>query len=214
MMTDMAEERMGGRMPTLCARLFRPFEHIAGAPSLALGLVAILAAGFVGGLSGTYFDGVLDTHTGFAVRPGLFLGAGFLDWLSLSVVLLVMGKLASRTAFRPVDLFGTQALARWPTLVAALAALVPSQHRLAAGFIAQVPTPAPAALDLRTVDFVFGGLAIIVMILCLIWMVWLMYDSYSICCNLRGGKAVRTFIAALLLAEIVSKIAIVRVLLG
>lgn len=206
MTTDTAQGRIGGRGPTLGAWLFRPFEYVAGARSLALGLAAILAAGFVGGLSGTYFDGVLDTHAGLAAPRGLFLGAGFVDWLSLSVVLFVLGKLASRTAFRPLDLLGTQALARWPTLIAALAALVPSFHRLSAGFAAQLPNPAPP--DLPASDFAFGGLAIIVMVLCLVWMVYLMYQSYVVCCNLRSGKAASTFIAGLLLGEIVSKIAL------
>jgi len=208
MTTDMAEGRTEREGPTLGARLFRPFEHLAGAASLALGLAGILTAGFVGSLSGTYFDGVLDTHSGLAVPRAVFFSAGFIDWLSLSVVLWVLGKLASRTAFRAVDLFGTQALARWPTLIAALAALVPSLRRLSAGFTAQVTSAAPARPDLPATDFMFGGLAIIVMVLCIVWMVYLMYQSYAICCNLRGRKAVGTFIAGLIVAEIVSKAAL------
>ena len=184
----MADARAERRRTALSELLFRPFRYVAGARSLALGLVAILAAGFIGGLSRTYFDGVLDMHTGLVVPRGLLLGAGFIDWLSLSVVLWLMGKLVSRTAFRTVDLFGTQALARWPTIVAALAALAPPFQRLVAGLAAQLPGAAPGAgLSFPVGDLVLGGLAGLVMVVCLIWMVYLMYQSYAICCNVRGG---------------------------
>jgi len=39
-----------------------------------------------------------------------------------------------------------------------------------------------------------------------VWMVWLMYRSYSTCCNIRGAAAVGTFIAGLLVAEAASKL--------
>ena len=39
-----------------------------------------------------------------------------------------------------------------------------------------------------------------------------MYKAYSVACNLRGGKAIGTFIGGLLLAEIVSKVAVVALL--
>ena len=44
--------------------LFNPFVYIAGGKALVLGLLTILVAGFLGSLSTTHFDGVLDTHTG------------------------------------------------------------------------------------------------------------------------------------------------------
>ena len=209
MTVDMADARAGRKRIAVSELLLCPFRYVAGARSLALGLAAILAAGFIGGLSRTYFDGVLDMHTGLGVPRGLFLGAGFIDWLSLSLVLWLMGKLVSRTAFRAVDLFGTQALARWPTVVAALAALAPPFQRLMAGLAAQFPGAARGAgFSLPVGDVVLGGLAALVMVVGLVWMVWLMYGSYAICCNLRGGKAVGTFIAGLLVAEIVSKLAL------
>ena len=40
------------------------------------------------------------------------------------------------------------------------------------------------------------------------WMVWLMYQSYAFSWGLRGGRAIGTFIPAVILAEILSKGAI------
>ncbi len=55
-------------------------------------------------------------------------------------------------------------------------------------------------------------LAVILMILILVWTVTLMYRAYSVSCNVRGGKAIGTFIVGLLLAEISSKFAIYALL--
>ena len=192
---------------SVSSSLFKPFAYIAGGRSLLMGLAAILAAGFLGSLSDTHFDGVLDMHTGLAAPTSVFLAEGIINWLSLSVVLFLMGKLVSRTAFRAVDLFGTQALARWPTVIAALAALAPPFQRLVARLGDQLssgvagPT-APAG------DLALGGLVGIASVLCLVWMVWLMYHSYSVCCNIRGGKAVGSFIAGIIIAEVISKVAL------
>jgi hypothetical protein len=42
----------------------------------------------------------------------------------------------------------------------------------------------------------------------LVWMVALMYRAYSVSCNTKGGKAIGSFIAALIIAEILSIVSI------
>src|SRR5687767_10350791 len=116
------------------ALLFNPFTYIAGAQALGLGLVAILAAGFIGSWSNTHFDGVLDLHTGACAPLWVFLVQGFVSWLCLSLVLLIVGRMISRTSFRTIDLLGTQALARWPTIFMSLIVLPTGFQR----FLAQM----------------------------------------------------------------------------
>ena len=48
-----------------------------------------------------------------------------------------------------------------------------------------------------------------VILVALIWMIYLMYRAFSVSCNLKGGKAVVLFIAALIAAEVISKIAVI-----
>jgi hypothetical protein len=103
--------------------LFNPFVYIAGGQALGYGVVAIVVAGWIGMASNTHFDGVLDVHSGVVPRFPFFMAEGFIDWLCLAAVLFVMGKIVSRTSFRLVDVFGTQALARWPTLFTTLVTL-------------------------------------------------------------------------------------------
>jgi hypothetical protein len=191
--------------------LFRPFVYIAGLQSLLIGIAGILLAGLLGYLSNSHFDGVLDFHTGRPAALHLFLLEGLVDWLALSVVLLVAGKLVSRTAFRAVDLLGTQAMARWPTLLVAATSLAPQYQRLLAGLVAQLGGPA-GQVAIRPADIGVGGLALLLMLLCIVWMVALMYQAYSLCCNVRGAKGAGSFVLALLAAEAISKVALIRLL--
>ncbi|HUT75064.1 MAG TPA: hypothetical protein VM221_09580, partial [Armatimonadota bacterium] len=191
--------------PGLRERLFDPFTYVAGARSLALGLAAIMLAGFVGSFSNTHFDGVLDAHTGVPARLPLFLGEGLVNWLCAATVLFVMGKLASRTAFRAIDLFGTQAMARWPSAITAVLALAPPYQRylvaVTRSLMSKGRMPAAPATEVAVFAVVLLGA-----IMAAVWMVWLMYRSYSTCCNIRGAAAVGTFIAGLLVAEAASKL--------
>ena len=44
--------------------LFNPFRTMAGSKAIFLGVAIIMIAAFLGSLSNTHFDGVLDVHTG------------------------------------------------------------------------------------------------------------------------------------------------------
>jgi hypothetical protein len=62
----------------------------------------------------------------------------------------------------------------------------------------------------------FGGDAVVffmvvtAMFPLLCWMVALMYRAFSISCNVKGARAVITFVISLLVAEIVSKLVLVK----
>jgi len=191
----------------LITLLFNPFVYIAGAQALGLGLAAVLLAGLVGSLSHTHFDGVLDTHMGLRAPLGVFLAEGFIDWLCLGVVLLVMGKIISGTSFRIIDLFGTQALARWPTVFTSLLALPGGMRRFTYELLQMLTKPG-AKIEFNSTDAIEFLVVTLAMIPLLCWMVALMYKSYSVSCNVKGGKAIGTFIAGLFVAEILSKIAV------
>jgi hypothetical protein len=194
-----------GRKPATF--LFNPFFYIAGAKALSLGLLAILLAGFTGALSKTHFDGVLDAHVGARAPLWHFLSEGIVDWLVMAAVLLIAGTILSKTAFRVIDLLGTQALARWPTIFLSLITLPTGFQRFGNSLVGQLSKPGTAFAFNFTDAVIFFGV-VIATILLISWVVFLMYQSFSVSCNVRGGKAVGTFIAVLIIAEILSKIAI------
>jgi hypothetical protein len=199
---------MNGQNKTITL-LVNPFFYIAGGQALALGLAAILLAALVGSCGNTHFDGVLDTHVGASAPLWFFLAEGVIDWLCLSVVLWVCGKIISQTAFRAVDLFGTQALARWPALFISLVALPKVFLRFSTELLQQINQ---GNLHLDPLD-AFLFLAIVTAMIPLVcWMVALMYRSFSVSCNVKGGKAIGTFILGLLIAEALSKLALALVM--
>ncbi len=199
----------------LISWLWNPFTHTAGALALFIGVIAILAAGGLGSIENAHFDGVLDTHVGRPAPCWVFLVEGLINWLSLAVVLWIAGLLISgkgRT-FRAIDLFGTQALARWPFLLVSLACLLPGFSRYSAGLekmatSGQIRLPASPLADALTFWCV-----IFFMLLCLIWFVALAWKSFRISCGLKGGKAVAVFIVGIIIAEVISKIAILKMLM-
>jgi len=197
-----AAPRKGGK---LVALLFDPFSCFRGTKALGIGLAAIVFAGLLGSLGSTHFDGVLDTHVGFRGPRWLFLLEGIIDWVCLFGTLFVAAKLASKAPLRVMDLLGTQALARWPTVLICAVTLPPAFQRGGEVIVASVSR---GRLDFGGSDVIVFLLVTAVTIPIIAWMVWLMYQSYATSSGLKGGKAVGTFIAGILVAEILSKVAI------
>jgi len=204
-----ARDRAG--RPGIGQWLFDPFVYVAGGRSLIIGIVAIVIAGYLGSLSRTHFDGVLDMHTGLGMPTWVFLLEGIVDWLSLGLVLFIAGKLVTKTSFRARDLFGTQAMARWPTVLIAAVALAPGYQRFVWALARQLARAGPP-VALSAGDIASFVPAMLVIVLALIWMVVLMYRSYSICCNVRGLAAAVSFVIGLLVAEAGSKLAVIALL--
>jgi len=59
--------------------LFNPFHYVAGWTALLVGLALVLAASFIGSLSNSHFDGVLDFHTGMPAPLWVFMCEGLID---------------------------------------------------------------------------------------------------------------------------------------
>jgi len=123
-------------------------------------------------------------------------------------VLLAAGRLISGSRIRVRDVLGTQALARVPTVVTACIALLPGAHRYASRMAAQLTGRGEAGPAAAT-DAAAYAVLIGVSIAMVVWMVALMYRAFCVSCNVSGRKAVVAFIVALMVAEVVSKVAIV-----
>ena len=208
-MTEMPINYNTARDRSLGQWLFNPFTFIAGAKSLLFGLLIIVIAGFVTSLSNTHFDGVLDVHAGTVTgRPlWIFFTEGLIDSLCMGTVLLIFGLFVRRSSVRLIDVFGTQALARWPSLITALV-MLPDANRRFLEYLTAVSLQGDPTAVFNRADAIIFALAMLVLILMIIWMVALMYKAYTISCNAKSGKAVGTFIIGLLIAEILSKIAL------
>lgn len=189
--------------------LFNPFRVVAGYKALLSGLAIILISALVGSLGNTHFDGVLDVHTGLQAPLWLFFAEGLINWICMVVPLFFFGLIVSRSSFRVIDILGTQALARGPYLITALV-MLPDANRRFGDYLMSKLTQAATPATLNYIDMSVFVFAIILTILMAVWMVALMYRAYCVSCNIKGAKAIATFVVSLIGAEALSKFAILR----
>jgi hypothetical protein len=193
----------------LCQWLFNPFRFMAGCKALLLGLAVILISAFIALLSNTHFDGVLDVHLGLEAPLWFFFAEGLINWVCMVVPLFFFGLIVSRSSFRAIDIFGTQALARGPYLIAALV-MLPDANRRFGEYLTAKFTQAALTVGINYIDALIFAFTVIVIILMAVWMVALMYRAYAVSCNIKGAKAIITFIVSLIGAEVLSKAVILQ----
>ncbi len=168
--------------------LINPFTRIAGWPALLIGLAAMACTALAGYANRFYFDGVLDIHGVSHTLGQAFIAQG-VAFLSLGLCLLLAGAIFSRSKFRIVDVAGVAALSRAPMLAVALL-----------GFLGIAPK-----------GLAISGSMLIFVFICIagaVWVVTWMYNGYSVCFNMKGTRAVLSFIGAVVLATVISKAAL------
>ena len=196
------------REMTVSQWLFNPYRRIAGGQALAIGLTAIGVSGLAAAAGGVHFDGLIDFHPGYRVSFWIPIVEGLVNWSVITVLLVLVSFLVAPRTVRVVDIAGTQALARWPLLLAALACTPAAVRQGNEAFVAaaadgRLVMPAPASS--------VAGLAATV---CVIWMVWLMWKAFAVSCNQRGGRAVAIFVAAVIAGVVATEFLLARMLGG
>lgn len=182
--------------------IFNPFNRIAGLQALLMGFVFMLLGAAFAHLGNARFDGVLDLHF---VSESHFLTA-FLDQLinllcmTLCFYLAAIASGASST--RVIDIAGTMLLAKAPYTLLPLLNVTGFMFDLADEVVGDVSAP-PSAEQMTQLL-----LASLPIILFSIWSIVLMVNAYKVSTNLKGTRMVVGFIAALLAAELLSKIII------
>jgi len=175
--------------------VYNPFEIIAGWEAFAIGIVTMALTAVFGKINHLAFSGVMDVNPGvtFSFVASFVMQA--VNFLILFIVFLFAGILFSKSKTRAIDIAGTMALARAPLLLFVLLCFLPV-----------VPEN---IFDLtRTVIFAIICMPFIV------WIVALMYNAYAVSFHLNGIRAVLSFIGALLIAEIISKLVFFFLLSG
>jgi hypothetical protein len=210
-MTEITTETKTAGGSRLWQWLFNPFKFVAGYKALLSGLGVILLSAFIASFGETHFDGVLDVHTGLKAPLWFFIAEGLINWVCMAVPLFFFGLIVSRSSFRAIDVFGTQALARGPYLIAAVV-MLPEANRRFGEYLRVKFTQAAPTVAVNYADALIFAFAMIVIILMVVWMVALMYRAYAVSCNIKGTKAIITFIVSLIGAEVLSKAVILQLL--
>lgn len=185
--------------------LVNPFERFAGFTSLVIGCVVILITSAIALAGNIHLDGVIDLHISKEISVATCLKEGAINWLSMVVFIYIAGLIFSRSSIRFIDVLGTQALARFPMIIACLGSWLLDTDVIQK-FIQYKLKQSGEPVTVGISDWLMFGLSTLLMLLSVVWMIALMYKAYSVSCNIKGTRGVVSFIACILLAEITSKL--------
>lgn len=173
--------------------LFNPFKYIAGVRSLIAGLFILLATSCVGFFSHTHFPNLISLFKVEATLPiGYFLLQSLSNWLVFSILLYLLAIVSSSSSIRIIDIFGTQALARLPFLIAS--------------FIGFTKLPIGKEINLSSWEITATIAIQILAVLMVIWMIALMFNAFKVSSNLKGTKLVIVFIVAVIAGTIFTQL--------
>ncbi len=184
--------------------LFNPFEKYAGSLSVFIALLILFLSSLVANLGMIHFDGVIDMHLGAETTFMYSFLEGLIDWLCMVLFIYLSALIFSPSSIRLVDVLGTQGMARFPFFITGIFSWLISTEKMEK-FIQYKVLHQGESVEITVLDGLAFGLVSLITLTCLIWMIYLMFKAYAVSCNMKGGKAVSSFIVSLLLAEILSK---------
>lgn len=181
--------------------LFNPFRYIAGVKSLVAGILVLLLTAIAGYFSHIHFPDLISVKTGPGFPLWYFILQSFSNWLVISILLYVLALIFSPSSVRAIDIFGTQAIARFPYLFAALAGFSGSLDKFGK-YVVYNTLHQGEPVNLSTGDTVMAISILIFTLLLTIWMVVLMYNAFRVSANVKGGRSAALFIVAFVISMI------------
>lgn len=178
-------------------KLFNPFVYIAGGKSLLIGIAILLATSLIGYMSGTHFPDVLSVKIGYSSKLVYYVAQGIVNWLSISVLLYIFALVLSKSSVRLIDIFGTQALARYPYFIAGLFSFSPSMLEFSS-YLGWTFLHYGEPVEISNLSMVIAIVLIVLTIAITVWMVALMFNAYKLAANLKGAKLIVSFIVAIM----------------
>lgn len=184
--------------------LFNPFRFIAGGKALILGGIIMVLTALVGWFSHTHFPDIISLKSNSDYPFSYLLFQTFVNWFLFSSLIYGYSKAVSKSSVRALDIFGTQALARFPYLPGAFIGFSGSMERFTKYILSKTMQP-DLDISITQTDI---GIAVLIMVLSLLLLIWLfvlMYNAFSLSSNLKGSKAVIGFIVCLVISVIASQ---------
>jgi len=187
--------------------LLNPFLRIAGAQALGIGLAAMALTATLAYLGAIHLDGILDLHYCGEAHWSIYFWEGLINWGIMVVLLYLSGAVFSDSKIRLIDVLGTHALARFPFLVmVGVALLTASSTKQVTAYIMSTLHGAGELMAVSAGHWAVFILSTAVSLLTLVWAIIWMYRAYSVSCNLQGKKGIISFIAVLLISEVIAKL--------
>jgi hypothetical protein len=184
-------------------KLFNPFKYIAGWESLFLGLAILLTTAVVGYFSQIHFPDLISVKTIHGLPFWVIAVQSVSNWFILSLLLYLAALILSPSSVRIIDVFGTQAMARFPYLLAAFTGFSGSIEKFGQYMLwSALHTGDP--VQISTGEMTAAIILILASLLLTIWMITLMFNAFSVSTNLKGAKLIVPFIVLVITSIIVT----------
>lgn len=191
--------------------LLRPFDHISARPALALGLGAILITAVLAAALGLQTRTVLELQFVDGGSTLRLLVQGVLNWLSLSLALIVIARWLQPPAFSSLRLLSFQAAARWPLLLSVLYLSIPPLGQQIRELTQRLGAAVPSqpgqvmAHPIYMADALVLTLLAAPLLVFMVWTLWLMFHGYQRATGLHGLRAAFSFAGGLVAAWVLSR---------
>jgi len=186
-------------------KLINPFKYIAGWEALLAGLAVLFATAGVGYFSHIHFPDLISVKTINEIPFYVLLIQQGSNWLVISILLYIVAIIFSPSTVRGIDIFGTQALAKFPYLLAALCGFSGSVDKFGKYMLwSALQTGEP--VEMSSGEMMLAVTLILITVVLTIWMVTLMFNAFKVSANLKGAKLTVSFIIAVIGSIIITGI--------
>lgn len=184
-------------------KLFNPFVNIAGVRSLLWGIKIMLTTSILGYLFNVHFPDVISVKISSSYSIWYFIIQTFSNWMIISLVLYASSFIFSKSKVRIVDVFGTQAFARFPYVLAPLTGITKAPQVFSEYMLYNflgIGDPVEITSGQITVTIIM----ILFTLLLTVWLIALMFNAFKVSSNIKGGKLIILFIVGLILSIVIS----------
>lgn len=180
-------------------RLFNPFLYVAGSKSLLIGLAIMLATTAVSYFSHIHFPDPISVKVAIGFPLWVYLVQNLANWLVVSVLFYIAALVLSKSSVRAIDIFGTQALARAPYLIASFTGFTGVLETFGK-FLLWITTNTGNPVEITGAQILFAVLLLILTMVLTVWLVALMFNAFKVSSNLKGAKLIVSFIVIMLIS--------------
>ena len=186
-------------------KIFNPFRQIAGGYSLAIGILIILLTSVISFYSHIHFPDIISVKTCQELPLHYFIIQNLINWLVVSIILYLISIFFSKSKIRLIDMFGTQALARFPYLFASFIGFSNAMDAFGNYIFYQLLNQGEP-VTLSTTAIIVAIALIIITLFLTIWLIILMFNAFKVSTNLKGAKLILIFIISLIISIVISSL--------
>lgn len=187
--------------------IFNPFQNYSEKQLITFGILAGIVGSLLALAFNGRFDGVLDLH--FIEKTSISTTAIdlMINIFILSTLLFLVGKIVNKKT-RLIDIIATSLIAKIPFYFLLFFNVNNKMYLATENLMEMVTKNKPIAIE--TFDMIILVVSGIATFACLIWSIILLFNGFKTATNSKKTKHILFFALAIILAEVISKIIILK----